>query len=50
MKCFIIHEWDSNVEFIKAGPIFVEKHQAFEFIDKQKDPFAYSFVEGELYP
>ncbi|KKN75449.1 hypothetical protein LCGC14_0380700 [marine sediment metagenome] len=48
MKCFIIHQWDSNTRFVKAGPAFLDKAQAFAYIDKQDDPFAYSFTEIDL--
>ena len=47
-KCFVIHKWNSATEIINIGPVFLEKQQAFEYIDKQEDPFEYSFKEFDL--
>lgn len=48
-KCYVVEEWDEDVELISTGPVFKTKHSAIEWIDNQKDPFAYTFLETVLH-
>lgn len=43
-----MHEWNSDTEIIKTGPVFLDKQLAIDYMDKQVNVWSFSFIMADL--